>query len=185
MAELAEERDADTRPDARPASDSTPAPEIAVYPIYLTGLEHYLAIVVGGGPIGERKVRALLAGNAKVRLIAPEATDQLQEWANTRRIEWLARPYQQGDLAEAFLAFAATNQRTINTQVAAEARDLRILFNVADRAEEGNFHTPALYRKETIVVAVGSTEKNPRWVKAVRDRIARLCENFDILAKDS
>lgn len=155
--------------------------EIAIYPIYLTGLEHYLAVVVGGGPIGERKVRALLDGKARVRLIAPEATAQLQEWVTRGVVEWWPRPYQAGDLQDAFLAFAATNQRTVNTQVASDARDLRILFNVADRAEEGNFHTPALYRKDAIVIAVGSTGKHPRWVKRIRDKIAELCENFDIL----
>lgn len=157
--------------------------EVPVYPIYLTGLEHSLAVVVGGGPIGERKVRALLAGGANIRLIAPSATPQLLEWARSGEIEWLPRTYHVGDLDEAFLAFAATNQRSVNTQVASDARDLRILFNVADRAEEGNFHTPALYRKESIVIAVGSTGKNPRWVKQIRDSIAQLCENFDIFTK--
>ncbi|MCB0128938.1 MAG: hypothetical protein KDE58_42020 [Caldilineaceae bacterium] len=109
----------------------------------------------------------------------------MQTWAAEGTIEWWPRPYQPGDLGGALLAFAATNQRSVNAQVASDARNLRILFNVADRAEEGNFHTPALYRREGAVIAVGSTGKNPRWVKALRDRIARLCENLDIFTHNS
>jgi len=162
----------------------TPEKEvIPIYPIYLTGLDQVLTVVVGGGTIGERKIRALLAGHAHVRLISPQATPQLQAWAAAGQLLWEQRPYQPGDLAGAFLAFATTDQRSINTQVAAEARDLRILCNVADRAEEGNFHTPALHRQADMVIAVGSTGKNPRRVKQVRDWIAKLCEDFDIFPK--
>jgi siroheme synthase-like protein len=162
--------------------EQAPAP-IPVYPIYLTGLDQVLTVVVGGGPIGERKIRALLAGQAQVRLIAPQATPQLQTWAAAGTIVWLQRPYQPGDLADAFLAFATTNQRSINTQVAAEARGLRILCNVADRAEEGNFHTPAVHRQADMVIAVGSTGKNPRRVKELRNWLAKLCDDFDIFTK--
>lgn len=159
--------------------------EIPVYPVYLTGLQNVLAVVVGGGGVGERKVRGLLAGAAQIRLIAPDITPQLQEWASRGRLEWVARPYQPGDLADAFMAIAATDQRLINAQVAAEARDLRILLNVADRAEDGNFHTPATHRKDNIVIAVGSTGKEPKLVKQIRNRLIRLCENFDIFTKDT
>lgn len=164
-------------------ADAQGAAVIPVYPIYLTGLDQLLTVVVGGGAIGERKIQALLAGSAHVRLISPQATPQLQAWAAAGQIDWQQRPYQHGDLAGAFLAFATTDQRSINTQVAAEARDLRILCNVADRAEEGNFHTPATHRQADIVIAVGSTGKNPRRVKQLRDWIAKLCEDFDIIPK--
>lgn len=54
------------------------------YPITLTRLENVLAVVVGGGVVGERKVRGLLAAQAQVLLIAPTATPSLtdlgREW---------------------------------------------------------------------------------------------------------
>lgn len=158
-------------------------PTHAVYPIYLTGLDQVLTVVVGGGPIAERKVKALLDGGAQVRLIAPSATPQLQAWATAQRITWLARPYQPGDLEMAFLTFAITDQRQVNAAIAAEAQQRRILCNVADRAEDGNFHTPATLRltEESVddsggsvtaaefVFAIGSTGKRPKRVKQLRD----------------
>ena len=161
---------------------------IPIYPIYLTNLAQVRTVVVGGGPIAERKVRALLAGGAQIQLIAPTATPQLEQWAADGVLDWQARPYRPGDLADAFLAYAITDQREVNAQIAAEAHDRGLLCNVADRAEEGNFHTPATLRLADgpengpengtenagadgdveIVIAIGSTGKQPRRVKAIR-----------------
>lgn len=147
--------------------------EQQVYPIYLTHLSQLLAIVIGGGAVGERKVAGLLAAGARVRLISPQATTQLQAWAQAGQIEWLARAYQPGDLAEAFLVFAATNLRVINAQVAADAAHLTRLCNVADAPAEGAFHVPAVHRQAGLVIAVGSGGQSPRRTKQVRDQIAK------------
>ena len=151
-----------------------------VYPILLTGLHQRLAIVVGGGPVGERKVAGLLAVQAKIRLISPQATPTLQEWAQEGRIDWWLRPYQTGDLAGAFLVFAATNLRDVNARVAQEGAQIGALCNVADAPAEGNFHVPALHRQGDFVVAVGSQQgKNPKRVKQLRDRIAQWLGTVD------
>lgn len=146
--------------------------EQPVYPLYLTQLDKLLAVVVGGGAVGERKINGLLAAGAQVRVISPAATVQVQAWAEQGQIEWLARAYQPGDLANAFLAFAATNVRTVNAQVAQEATTLRMLCNVADAPNEGNFHVPAVQRQSGLVIAVGSGGQSPKRVKQVRERIA-------------
>lgn len=153
-------------------AESNAAQGAAVYPIFLTGLEQLVAVVVGGGPVGERKVQGLLAAGATVRLISPAATPALQQLAYEGQLTWLDRPYQSGDLAEAMLVFAATNQRQVNAQVAADARALRLLCNVADAPTEGNFHVPALHRHPPFTIAVGSGGLSPKATKALRDQIA-------------
>lgn len=152
-----------------------------VYPLFLINLQQKLAVVVGGGTVGERKIAGLLAAGAPIRLIAPTVTPTLHQWIAEQRLEWLERPYQSGDLAGAFLAFAATNQRTVNAQVAQEAATHQILCNVADLPAEGNFHVPALHRQGDFVVAIGSQRgKNPKFIKQLRDAIAHFLTNFDI-----
>ena len=159
-----------------------------VYPLYLTNLDRVLTVVVGGGKIGERKIRGLLAGGAVVRLISPQVTPQLQQWATEGQVEWYARPYQPGDLADAFLVVAATDQRAVNAQIAAEARERAILCNVVDRAEEGNAHTPATLRiaddggegtSVNMVFAIGSTGKAPRRVKVWCDALRTWLQHLD------
>src|SRR5246127_2344473 len=66
-------------------------------------------VVVGGGEIGLEKVEGLLACDAHVVLIAPDAEPALRRYASEGSIEWLQRPYAgPADLKSAFMVIAAT-----------------------------------------------------------------------------
>ncbi len=145
-----------------------------VYPVVLTDVAGALAVVVGGGRVAERKVRSLLAVGARVRVVSPAATPAIREWARCGRLAWEARPYRPGDLLGARLAFAATNVRAVNAQVAREAARLGVLCNVADAPDEGSFHLPAVYRGEDVVVAVSTAGADPSRARGVRDRLAEV-----------
>jgi cobalt-precorrin 5A hydrolase/precorrin-3B C17-methyltransferase len=121
-------------------------------------------------------VAGLLAAQALVTVISPTLGPDLAVLHAADRIRWLPRAYEPGDLAGAWLVFAATNVREVNAAVAQEAAQRRILCNVADAASEGSFHVPAVYRHEQVVVAVGSSGTEPARAKQVRDRIGRWLE---------
>jgi cobalt-precorrin 5A hydrolase/precorrin-3B C17-methyltransferase len=142
------------------------------YPITLTNLRGALVVVVGGGAVGARKLRGLLAVGASVRLISPAATPELRALADSGAITWHARAYQPGDLAGARLVFAATNQRAVNAQVADDAAALGLLCNVADDPRAGDFHLPAVYREPDLLVAVSTAGTSPARAKRLRDQIA-------------
>ena len=146
------------------------------YPLTVTTMGGRLAVVVGGGTVGERKVRGLLAGDVPVRLVSPSATEQVAAWAEAGRIEWIPRPYQDGDLEGAALVFAATNVRAVNQEVAMAAHRKGLLVNVADAPAEGNFHSPAVTRKEDLIVSVSTYTGKPRIATSARDRIAAMLE---------
>jgi uroporphyrin-III C-methyltransferase/precorrin-2 dehydrogenase/sirohydrochlorin ferrochelatase len=149
----------------------------AVYPIVLTQMQEAPVVVVGGGQVGERKVRGLLAVGARVKLVSPTATPSLQSWTETGRIDWQKRSYQTGDLAEARLVFAATNQREVNAQIAQEAEALGLWCNVADNPADGNFYLPAVHREAGLVIAVSTAGKSPSQARQVRDRLAEWLES--------
>jgi len=142
------------------------------YPITLTNLRGALVVVVGGGAVGERKLRGLLGAGAAVRLISPAATPDLRALANSGAITWHARPYQPGDVSGARLVFAATDQRAVNAQVADDAAVLGLLCNVADDPRAGDFHLPAVYREPGLLVAVSTAGVSPARAKRLRDQIA-------------
>jgi cobalt-precorrin 5A hydrolase / precorrin-3B C17-methyltransferase len=143
------------------------------YPITLTSLHGAHVVVVGGGAVGERKVRGLLAAGAAVRLISPAATEQLQSWAAAGQISWEQREYATGDLDGARLAFAATNRRHVNAQIARDAAIQGLLCNVADAPNEGSFHLPAVYRGQGVTIAVSTDGASPARAVAVRDALAQ------------
>ena len=96
------------------------------------------AVIVGGGTVAGRRAGVLRAFGAQVTLIAPRWDHPLEG------VEYLARPYAAGDLAGAFLAVAATDDRAVNRAVGAEARALGIPVSVADCPEECTFFFPAV-----------------------------------------
>src|SRR6476660_10365770 len=144
----------------------------AAYPITLTNLRGALVVLVGGGAVGPRKLRGLLAIGAVVRLISPAATPDLRALADNGAITWHARAYQPGDLTGARLVFTATDQRAVNAQVADDAAALGLLCNVADDPRAGDFHLPAVHREPGLLVAVSTAGASPARAKRLRDKIA-------------
>lgn len=149
------------------------------FPLTITNLRGGTAVVVGGGIVGERKVRSLLAAGVPVCLISPTASEQLQVWAAENEIIWEQRPFREGDLDGAGLVFAATNVRAVNRQIAQDSCDRGLLVNVADAPAEGNFHSPAVHRSGDLIVSVSTISGRPRQATTARDRVAAL------LASDS
>jgi siroheme synthase-like protein len=144
----------------------------AGYPVLLK-LEGRRAVVVGGGYGTEERVRALLDAGARVRLISPESSEQIERWAGQGRIEWLVREYAPGDLEGAFLVIACPRDRARNAQIWAEAEARGIPMDAIDDSAHASFILPAIHRQGDLVVAVSSNGKSPALASRVRDRIAR------------
>ncbi|CAH1057983.1 precorrin-2 dehydrogenase/sirohydrochlorin ferrochelatase family protein [Paenibacillus pseudetheri] len=118
-------------------------------------------VVIGGGAVAERKVSGLLEAGAVVKVISPSLTDTLVAQAKKGLMTWHDRAYAPGDLRGAFLVYAATNDRTINEEVAQESKRLGIHVNVASHAEAGNFITPGVVCRGRLTVAVSTSGAGP------------------------
>src|SRR6476660_4085588 len=72
-------------------------------------------VVVGGGDVGLEKVEGLLACDADVTLIAPDAIEALRDLAADGSIRWEKRAYAGAtDLEGALLVIASTNDTDVN-----------------------------------------------------------------------
>jgi precorrin-2 dehydrogenase/sirohydrochlorin ferrochelatase len=138
------------------------------YPLILTNLARMRCLVVGGGEVAERKVRDLLAGGAHPIVVSPRLTVALAAWRDEGRVEHVERAYRAGDLAGAFLAFGATDDRATNAAIAAEGAQRGILVNVADDAAAGDFHTAAVVRRGDLLLAVSTSGSSPALTVRIR-----------------
>lgn len=97
--------------------------------------------------MAERKVRALLASGATVRVVAPEISAGLRALAlEDSRLTVIPRAYMVSDVAEAHLVVAATDVPAVNDAVACDAHAQRRLVNVTHDPAAGNFMTVAAHR---------------------------------------
>jgi len=145
----------------------------AFYPVFLD-LRGRRAVVIGGGVVAEQKVRGLVAAGAHVTVVSPDNTPALTDLARGGAIELRRRRYHDGDLAGAWLAIAATDDRAANAAVWAEAERLGVPLNAVDDLEHSSFIAPAIHREGDITVAVSTGGKSPALAVRLRQRIARL-----------
>jgi precorrin-2 dehydrogenase/sirohydrochlorin ferrochelatase len=131
-------------------------------------------LVVGGGAVAARKGGAFSAAGAAVRVVAPSCGAVIRALADSGRITLVERRYEPGDVGDADLVIAATDDRETNAEVARAARAAHRLVNVADAAEEGSFSTMATHRAGSVVVGVSTGV--PAAAARLRDAIA---ERFD------
>jgi siroheme synthase-like protein len=148
---------------------------VSGYPIVLEG-SAIAALVVGGGRVAERKVRALLAAGAAVCVVAPTISESLREIAlHADRCALEERDYRSEDTAGATLVFAATDRREVNARIAEDARRAGILVNVADDGASGDFVTPAHHASGGLLISV-TTGGVPGAAARIRDAVA---DRFD------
>lgn len=143
-----------------------------VYPIFLTDLPSRRCIVIGGGAEAERKVEGLLTVNAAVTVISETLTDNLTLWADQRRIAWLPRACQPGDLQGAWLAIATTRDSALAARLKDEAETHGVLLNVTDDVSHSNFVAGSIVRRGPLAIAVSSSGCSP----ALAARIGRQLE---------
>ncbi len=128
-------------------------------------------LVVGGGAVALRKVRALRVANAAVTIVAPETCDALRELIACGEVEHVARRFRPSDLNGVWLVASATNDPEAARRVYAAANEARVFCNSVDDVANCSYLTPAVVDRSPVVVAVSSGGAAPVLARKIRTRI--------------
>lgn len=141
-------------------------------------------VVIGGGEVGLEKVEGLLACDADVTLIAPEAHPELVQLSLEGSIRWQQREYAgAADLDGALIAIAATDNTDLNVRVFEDAEARSMLVNVVDVPPLCNFILPAIVRTGPLAVAISTAGASPALAKRMKREISELFgEPYAVLA---
>jgi len=137
------------------------------YPVLLDVTDRRI-VIVGGGEVPIRKAQGLIdAGAMRVRVVAPQVHERMP-----RQVQRIVEAYRREHLSGASLVFAATDDPAVNEAVVRDARAMNMLVSRADADEgsAGDFATPAMIRKDPVVVTV-STGGSPALAAKLRDAI--------------
>ena len=137
----------------------------------MLNMDGKLAVVVGGGPVGLRKVHALLEAGAEVKLV----TEELPAEAKSLRsagVLIIHKAYCPEHLEGATLVFACTDDRGVNAQIAQDSQWVGALVNTADQPEDCDFYMPATIQDGDVTVAVGTGGASPGLAGFLRDRLS-------------
>ncbi len=130
-------------------------------------------LVVGGGEVGQRKARRLLAAGARVELLSAEIDDELRELAATYPANLTIRQaaYGSGDLSPYQLVFAATDDAEINNCISADAKRAGVPVNVVDTPALCSFYVPATMQRGDLQVAVTTGGSSPALAARIRQEL--------------
>jgi precorrin-2 dehydrogenase len=131
-------------------------------------------LVVGGGEVGLEKVEGLLACDANVTLVAPEAHPALVDLALEGSITWAGREYHTADLEGCLIVIAATGDSELNIRVSEDAERRSMLVNVVDVPPLCNFILPAIVRTGPLAVAISTAGASPALAKRMKREIGAL-----------
>ena len=139
------------------------------FPLYVD-LSDKNIVVVGGGTIATRRVKALLLFTRNITVIAPKMTADLWELGKLGKIQIQPRPVKKSDFSMAYMVLAVTNNTELNEE---------IYVNVASDKNLCDFYFPGICLKDDIVVGITASGVNHKKAKAVREKMQALLEELE------
>jgi siroheme synthase-like protein len=144
-------------------------------------------LVIGGGVLSERKVRALIRHKAKVTIISETFTPALRDLETQGKVTLVEQrlgkesTHLRIQIRESKLVFAATNDRALNQLVSKLARESRVLVCAVDMPEICDFYSPAVFQRGSIRVGICTDGKSPIVSKVLKKRLSSQVTEMDSL----
>lgn len=144
---------------------------MAFFPIFMN-LDDQKVLIAGGGHTGYRKAAQLLPYGARVVVVSPQMTEQLQALeAQQERLMLVHRPVREADIEGAAMVIAATDQPQLNHRLGECCRAAGIPVNVVDDPDWCTFYYPSLVRQGDLVIGISTAGKSPLLSRHLRERL--------------
>jgi siroheme synthase-like protein len=132
-------------------------------------------LMVGGGAEAEEKTGRLLDAGARVTVVSPEATAQLEAWAAAGTISLVRRRYEDADLNGIYLAVnTVKTDPALSRRIYEGCEARRILISAYDQPDDSNFVMVALVRSGWLRVAFATGATSPALASRLRAEFERL-----------
>lgn len=130
-------------------------------------------LIVGGGRVAYHKIQNIIGYCNQIHVVAREIDERIKILP---KVSFEIKNYESSDLDDAFLVYACTNDHNTNLRIKQDALNKKILINVVDRPSECDFVSPAIYRKDSISIAVTSNGNDVYRSISVRNLIKNFFE---------
>ena len=152
------------------------------YPLLLD-LARASCLIIGFGEVGRRKAAMLLPARPKrICILDPAPADSEGEELLCQGqklgidISLSHEPFQEGMLEGMMLVFACASDHALNLRIAGLCQARSLLCNCTDDPKAGNFHVPAVVRKDPLTAALSTGRTSPalarRWKKELEGFLA-------------
>jgi uroporphyrin-III C-methyltransferase/precorrin-2 dehydrogenase/sirohydrochlorin ferrochelatase len=152
---------------------------MAVFPIFLK-LEGRRVVVVGAGPVAAGKLRALLNAGARITVVAPDVSREIEALAD--RLEIVRRPFVETDLDGAWYVVAAAPP-DVNRAVARAAEARTLFVNAVDDMENASAYLGAIVQRAGVTIALSTDGEAPALAGLMREALELVLPDADTIAE--
>jgi uroporphyrin-III C-methyltransferase/precorrin-2 dehydrogenase/sirohydrochlorin ferrochelatase len=145
----------------------------SLYPLFLK-LEGRAVLLIGAGPVAERKATSLLAAGARLQVVAPEATDLIRQLSSEKVIDWRQRAFEDSDVDGVWLVVAATSDADLQRRATAVANARRVFVVAVDDPANATAYSGAVVRRPPFTIAISSSGATPALTRLVREIIEQV-----------
>lgn len=139
-------------------------------PIF-TDIRNQPCLVAGGGEVATRKVALLLKAGARVTVVSPALSSELQAWVEQGKVEHQSREFQPQDLDSPVLVIAATDAKSVNEEISSLAKQQRLPVNVVDNPELCSFIMPSIVDRSPVQIAISTGGASPVLARMIRTKL--------------
>lgn len=122
-------------------------------------------VVVGAGPVGLRRARALAQAGADVLLVAPDAPSDIEG------LQVLREVFSEEALDGADFVLACTDDPELNEKIARLGRSGGAFVNRSDEPGQSDFHMPMYLQQGPVTVAISTGGASPTLSRRIRDSL--------------
>lgn len=140
------------------------------YPVFID-LSQVKVVLVGGGRIARRKLLNIVDQGAEIIVVAPCIIPEIKDMAKSHEeIVLIEETFTTGHLEGTTLAFAVSDDESVNQDVTEYCREKGILLNNCMESSQSSFRNGAVLRKGELEIAIGTGGKRPglsKWLKTL------------------
>jgi len=136
-------------------------------------------LVIGGGKVALRRVHTLRQFDFEIRLVAPEAGEEIDMLSRDGEIDWRRGSFEENDLEGVAFATACTDDRETNRMAGEMCRRHGIPVSVADAPDECDYFFPAVAFGEGVVAGITGDGTDHGKVAGAAERVRTLLNSED------
>lgn len=150
-------------------------------PLFLS-FENRTVLVVGAGTVALQKVSELKNTGAKIFVVAPRVCEGIAALAALGAVHVHQRAFVENDLENVWLVIAATNDTTVNREIAIAAEARRIFVNAVDDPDNASAYFASLIRRPPFVIAISSAGELPGVSRLLREILEQVLPDENYIA---
>lgn len=143
---------------------------MSLLPIFLN-LDGRPCLLVGAGTVALEKIGSLLKAGARLRVIAPEAREEVRQLARQGKLEWIQKVFEPADLEGCFVVITATDSGEVNSAVYEAAFERGIPCNSVDDIPNCDFFFGSVVSRGDLQIAISTAGESPALAQRLRREI--------------